>query len=275
MALNNSLNSPFPTAINKGGTGQTTAAAAFDALSPMTTLGDMIYGGASGTRTRVAGNTSATKMFLSQTGNGSVSAAPSWSAVSASDVGLGNVENTALSTWAGSTNIVTLGTITTGTVPFARLTGAQAALSGASLTAVTVASDDRVIIQDESDSGNIKTVTASQFLSGVTGFTEVTGTSQTMAVGGRYIANNGSLVTFTLPTTAAVGSTVQIEGSGAGMFTIAQNAGEQIHFGNVSSTAGTGGAVAATHRYDGITLLCIVANDTWKVVTSFGNFDVT
>lgn len=30
------------------------------------------------------------------------------------DVGLGNVENTALSTWAGSTNITTLGTITSG-----------------------------------------------------------------------------------------------------------------------------------------------------------------
>jgi len=32
-----------------------------------------------------------------------------------SDIGLGNVENTALSTWAGSTNITTLGTIATGT----------------------------------------------------------------------------------------------------------------------------------------------------------------
>ena len=32
-----------------------------------------------------------------------------------SDIGLGNVENTALSTWAGSSNLTTLGTITTGT----------------------------------------------------------------------------------------------------------------------------------------------------------------
>ena len=37
------------------------------------------------------------------------------SGVTASDIGLGNVENTALSTWAGSTNLTTLGTITTGT----------------------------------------------------------------------------------------------------------------------------------------------------------------
>lgn len=36
---------------------------------------------------------------------------------------LGNVENTALSTWAGSTAITSLGTITTGTVPVARVTG--------------------------------------------------------------------------------------------------------------------------------------------------------
>ena len=36
--------------------------------------------------------------------------------VTASDIGLGNVENTALSTWAGSTNITTLGTVTTGTI---------------------------------------------------------------------------------------------------------------------------------------------------------------
>lgn len=35
--------------------------------------------------------------------------------VSSSDVGLGSVENTALSTWAGTTNITTLGTISTGT----------------------------------------------------------------------------------------------------------------------------------------------------------------
>lgn len=73
-------------ALNKGGTGQTTAGAAFDALSPMTTLGDVIYGGASGTGTRLAGNTTTTKKFLRQTGNGSVSAAPAWDTLVAGDV---------------------------------------------------------------------------------------------------------------------------------------------------------------------------------------------
>ena len=98
-----------------GGTGQTTAAAAFNALSPITTLGDIVYGSGTNAATRLAGNTTATKNFLSQTGTGSVSAAPSWSTVSKSDVGLGSVENTALSTWAGTSSITTLGTIATGT----------------------------------------------------------------------------------------------------------------------------------------------------------------
>ena len=46
-------------------------------------------------------------------------------------IGLSNVENTALSTWAGSTNITTLGTISTGTVPAANVSGlATVATSG-------------------------------------------------------------------------------------------------------------------------------------------------
>lgn len=40
--------------IANGGTGQTSKSAAFDALSPMTTKGDIVAGGASGTGTRVA-----------------------------------------------------------------------------------------------------------------------------------------------------------------------------------------------------------------------------
>lgn len=73
-------------AVNRGGTGQTTASAAFDALSPMTTLGDTVYGGTSGTGTRLPGNTTATKKFMTQTGTGSVSAAPSWGTIVASDL---------------------------------------------------------------------------------------------------------------------------------------------------------------------------------------------
>jgi len=73
-------------AITNGGTGQTTAGAAFNALSPMTTLGDLIYGGAAGAGTRLAGNTTTTRKFLRQTGDGVASSAPAWDTITAADV---------------------------------------------------------------------------------------------------------------------------------------------------------------------------------------------
>lgn len=73
--------------------------------------GDIIYSDSSNSLAKLSGNTTTTKKFISQTGSGSASAAPSWSTVSKSDVGLGNVEDTALSTWAGSPNISTTGSI--------------------------------------------------------------------------------------------------------------------------------------------------------------------
>lgn len=58
-----------------GGTGQTTKAAAFDALQPMTTSGDVIYGGASGTGTRLAKGSDGQVLTLA-------SGVPSWATAS-------------------------------------------------------------------------------------------------------------------------------------------------------------------------------------------------
>lgn len=54
------------------------ASTSFNNISPMTTLGDTIYGGSSGAGTRLAGNITTTRKFVRQTGNGSVSATPAW-----------------------------------------------------------------------------------------------------------------------------------------------------------------------------------------------------
>lgn len=54
--------------------------------NPMTTLGDIIFENATPAAARLAGNTSATKNFLTQTGTGSVSAAPAWGTIAAGDV---------------------------------------------------------------------------------------------------------------------------------------------------------------------------------------------
>lgn len=69
-----------------GGTGGLTATGAFDNLSPMALLGDIIIAIANGLNARLAGNTTTTKKFLSQTGDGAASAAPVWSAVDVGDI---------------------------------------------------------------------------------------------------------------------------------------------------------------------------------------------
>lgn len=59
--------------IANGGTSATTKSGAFDALSPMTTGGDLIYGGASGTGTRLANGSSGQVLT-----SGGGTAAPTW-----------------------------------------------------------------------------------------------------------------------------------------------------------------------------------------------------
>ncbi len=55
--------------------------------SPMTTLGDMIYGGASGVPMQLSGNTSAsTKKFLTSTAASGVATAPAWGTIVATDM---------------------------------------------------------------------------------------------------------------------------------------------------------------------------------------------
>lgn len=50
------------------------------------TLGDIIYSDASNSLAKLAGNTTTTRKFLRQTGNGSISAAPAWDTILAADI---------------------------------------------------------------------------------------------------------------------------------------------------------------------------------------------
>jgi hypothetical protein len=103
---------------------------------------------------------------------------------------------------------------------------------------------------------------------------EVTGTTQTAAADNGYICNNAALVTVTLPSTCALGKTIRVAGKGAGGWKIAQNAGQQIHFGDQNTTSGTAGYLAAQTQYDSIELLCITANTTFNVISVVGNITV-
>jgi hypothetical protein len=103
--------------------------------------GDLIYSSAANTLSQLAGNTSTTKKFLNQTGTGSASAAPSWDAVTSSDVsGLGtmatqnannvaitggNINNTVIgaSTPAAIAGTTVTGTVVTGTTSIVAANG--------------------------------------------------------------------------------------------------------------------------------------------------------
>jgi hypothetical protein len=106
------------------------------------------------------------------------------------------------------------------------------------------------------------------------GFTwsEVTGTSQSMEAENGYIANNVALVTLTLPATASVGDEVQVVGKGTGLFKIAQNDGQTIHFIANDTTPGVGGSLTAIEQYAALELICITEDTDWAILDSAGNF---
>lgn len=99
-------------------------------------------------------------------------------------------------------------------------------------------------------------------------------TSLTLVKGNAYIANSGSLIIGTLPTTAAVGDRFRVTGQGAGLFKIAQNASQSIRFGSLATTSGTGGSLTATDIGDDLEILCITANTGFKIISSIGNITI-
>lgn len=85
-------------------------------------------------------------------------------------------------------------------------------------------------------------------------------------------ATPASLLTITLPATAAVGDRVEIVGNTAGMWKLVAAAGDTIKL--LSSTTSAGGYLLATTQYDCVEVVCTVADTTWVVCKSMGNLTV-
>lgn len=93
---------------------------------------------------------------------------------------------------------------------------------------------------------------------------EVTGTTQLMAVGHGYKANNASVVTLTLPVSSGFGDQINIMGFGAGGWHVAQGTGQKITIGSTTSTAGSSGYIESVNQFDSVVLICMEDNLTWQ-----------
>lgn len=90
---------------------------------------------------------------------------------------------------------------------------------------------------------------------------DVTGTTQTLATNTRYVCDNVSAITFSMPSGSAnQGDVIEIytkSGGAAGGWLIQQTvAGQQINAGASSTTSGTGGSVASTYHTQYLKLFC-------------------
>jgi hypothetical protein len=150
------------------------------------------------------------------------------------------------------------------------LSGSSVVLSSAVVTApsLNTASTSNVLYYNPT--GGVITYAAAPSSSGLPQ-NNVTVATQQMAVNNGYVTNyTGGMLGYTLPVTSAVGAVLQVTGNSAAGWQIEQNAGQNIQVGSISSTSGTGGYVESRNQYDGITLLCTVANTTWVATSVVG-----
>lgn len=145
----------------------------------------------------------------------------------------------------------------------------------ATFTGRTFQAGTGITLTNASGVGGNTTISAT---AGGIAWVDVTGPTQAMATNTGYTADDGgTLITFTLPTSANLGDVVIVQGKGTGLFEITYGTGQQIIFGTITSTATTGN-VTSNKASDQIALRCSTASVTAPIFTvqnSQGTFAVT
>ena len=136
---------------------------------------------------------------------------------------------------------------------------------------LAVGTDGQVLVADSAQAAGIKWAT----MTGITTWTDVTGTSATLVANNGYLANNVGLVTFTLPATCDKFAEIEIDGINSGGWAIAQLAGQRIKYNSVITTVGVTGGLASINSYNCVKLRCIVADTDFEVVNVVGNLSYT
>ena len=267
MTTQNAINSTYPFSVANGGTGLATLTAhgilvgeGTSAINPITLTNGQMLIGSTGADPSAATITSSGSTITVTAGAGTLNidvAAP----LSVANGGTGATSLTvhgivvAEGTSALVSKVLTNGQLLIGSTGADPSAAALTAGAGISIT---------------NGAGSI-TVASSSAAGGGFVWNDTTGTSAALVAGNAYAADNASLVTFTLPSTAAFGDSFLVAGKGAGGWKVAQNASQAINFGNVVTTTGTGGSLASTNQYDKITITCVTANTGFIAYNSQGN----
>ncbi|MBS0626523.1 MAG: hypothetical protein JSS32_10785, partial [Verrucomicrobia bacterium] len=159
----------------------------------------------------------------------------------------------------GGTNATNFGNTTSSVIYF----------DGNKQNSVTAGSSGQVLV-----SSGFGVAPSFQSINGGLYWNNITGTSSGMTVNSGYITNNAGLVTMTLPSSSPQFAVMAIAGVGAGGWTLAQNGGQTVNFGDLSTTTGASGSLSSTNANDSIYLLCTSTNSTFNVISSVGNITV-
>jgi len=201
------------------------------------------------------------------------SSAPTWSTATwpatttINQINYSSAANTV--TGLSTANSAVLTTTSAGVPVFsASMTNGQLIIgsTGATPTAATLTAGTALSITNGAAS-----ITATVTGGGL-GWSEITGTSQTMAINNSYIANNAGLVTLTIPATLAIGDTFSVVGKGAGGWLVQANAGQTIYMGN--QTSSVAGSISSSNRRNCVLFSCITANTEVEVRSSIGNINI-
>lgn len=272
-------------ATTRGGTGLTSYV-----------LGDILYASAANTLAALAGNITTSKRFLTQTGNGSVSAAPSWGAITAADVTSG-----AALTKTDDTNV----TLTLGGTPASALlaatsltlgwTGTLSATRGGTGLNASAATNGQLLIGNGTGftlatitQGTGITITNGAGTISITngGVTSITGTANQVLANATSGSAQTGAVTLTLPQNIHTGATPTFAGLvlTAGTVTVSTpyisntqtwNAGAVTFTGEITNITDTASAAASKlfeYQVGGVARFAVrkdgaVVTGSWQATT--------
>lgn len=185
----------------------------------------------------------------------------------AQDIGIGTAGLRTINVGHASASAINLAA-TAINIPAFNQFGAITTNGSGTLSSIAVSDAGKVLMSNGPGAApSFQTIPSAAYISW-----SICSASQAMTVNSGYIVQSGFACTLTLPSSAAVGDQVAIQGGG-NLWTLQQSAGQVIYFPGGNTTTGIGGSVASSTNFDSLYLICIATNN-WAYTGGFGNYVV-